>query len=36
LCEQEDEMISGITTVQAVMRGRSIRWRYPLFAMYSE
>lgn len=36
LCEQEDEIISGITTLQAVMRGRSIRWRYPLFAMYSE
>ena len=36
LFEKEDEIISGITTLQAVMRGRSIRWRYPLFAMNSE
>jgi len=36
LFEKEGEIISGITTLQAVMRGRCIRWRYPLFAIYSE
>ena len=36
LFEKEDEIISGITSLQAIMRGRSIRWRYPLFAMMQE